>query len=306
MNTNSIISARIDGIGGRLGAAVNGMRLARKLHASYSLLWQQHPAAANITDPGYIFDVSAMRELGGSFITLTDFLTQPKGGGCIYFDASAPRILPESAEASTWVISSAHPSALPNEKGEDIRAGLAEAADSMLRFSPFIQKRIEAHPTVSSLKQMVGVHVRRGDLIGNLNPIHRNRIIPEESYFFVIDAAFSDRDIFLCTEAEDVILAFRKRYGSRLVLPETLGWGRDSMELTRQAVIELALLSRCRVILGSNSSFSRSASFLENRPFLCLSLDSGFDRFGRELQAHGLFESAKIVSSLKGRSDSDQ
>ena len=237
-------------MGGRLGSILNALRLAQRTGAEFSLFWQAHKSAANVADPGFFFDLRAMAGLGARFMDIVGFLGQPQGGGAVYFDSNIPRIKPEALELETWVIGSAHASMLPGERGPEIRAGLASACAQMLRFAPQVLEAIDRYPALEALPDMIGVHVRRGDIVDNPNSVHRNRVIPEGDYFRVIDTAFADKDIFLCTETDEVVAEFRARYGSRVVLPQTEGWDRASPELTRQAVAEMALLARCGAILA--------------------------------------------------------
>lgn len=127
MKVKHIISARVDGMGGRIGSILNAQRLSKITGAEFILFWQAHPSAANVTDPGFFFDLSAMKDLGVRFINTVAFLGHPQGGGAVYFDANTPRIKKEALDLETWVIGSAHSSALPGEQGPEIRDGLAAA-----------------------------------------------------------------------------------------------------------------------------------------------------------------------------------
>jgi len=131
-------------------------------------------------------------------------------------------------------------------------------------------------------RRVVGVHVRRGDLV-------LQHLSPDEWFREQLDSLAADWDVafVLCSDDERVKQVFRQRYGSRLLTYESRGSGNDASvdrqtaPGVQQALRDLLTLSRTEKILGTyNSSFSWLASMWGKVPLelpspRCASLETG-------------------------------
>jgi hypothetical protein len=115
-----------------------------------------------------------------------------------------------------------------------------------------------------------GVHIRRGDAARNLVVAEANAHSSDAAFIARMDRLVHSRpdaSFFLATDCEATERRFRDRYGSRILtnpekrfVPSVLGAPKDNQ---RDAVIDLFLLARSRLILGTHlSTFSQVAAAL--------------------------------------------
>lgn len=129
----------------------------------------------------------------------------------------------------------------------------------IIKFNQEIEMEINSKVHLSS--GAVGVHVRRSD------HVYATRTSTNSAFFHLVDCLPSNQNIFLCTDDEDVEHEFRQRYRSRMLTNPKKSRNRDTERGMIEAAIDLALLSRTKLIYGSaNSTFSRCASFWGNIP----------------------------------------
>lgn len=136
--------------------------------------------------------------------------------------------------------------------------------EELLRIEPaeVIRRRVAAFLTDHDLAGFIGVHVRRGDLerAGGKHP----RFFENDLYFEALAARDprGERDIFLCTESEDVIAEFVDRYGERVVYPPIAPNHRGSAGGIQDALVDILLLSRCPLVISGSSNFSALAAIM--------------------------------------------
>lgn len=109
--------------------------------------------------------------------------------------------------------------------------------------------------------ECIGVHVRRGDSV-RLPWVNQNT---DERFFAVLDRLPSDSKLFLCTDSTEVERTFADRYGlgTRLYYYQKRSWNQGDEQGQQDALIDLLLLSSCRVIIGSRySTFTELAWWL--------------------------------------------
>jgi len=114
-------------------------------------------------------------------------------------------------------------------------------------------KQLTLHPTVAEgVQQMdvskcIGVHVRRRDFVR-----HGMAIRPLEFYYTKLDKI--PDSIFLCSDEVSVEQAFLEHYGARVQMWEKAEHVRSTPAAIRDALTDLVLLSRTKLIIGTPAS----------------------------------------------------
>lgn len=116
-----------------------------------------------------------------------------------------------------------------------------------------------AEQTARPMDEYFGVHVRGGD------NAHTNTV-PLQDYFDELDNR--GRKLFLATDEPDVELAFKDRYGSKVLTFKKRTLARNRRQGIQDAFIDMLLLSKCMRIYGLPwSSFGRIAGWIGSTPF---------------------------------------
>jgi hypothetical protein len=277
----AVVVYRQDGLGNRLLAFGNALRLSRVLGVHCYIAWNEPQRVGNITSYAHLLDMhrlpsnvrlrridQGLRELAPSRIGY----------------AGNAEIVDPAALAGTDVLLCVRPQMqrLEREAASPRLAQDFAAALGCLVPVPRLADRARAFAAAAGIRGAVGVHVRRGDLEGHPLERERIRLIGLDRYFAVLDAVAPDSRLFLCTEDGTVIDAFRARYASRVLIYPTRSWNRDDRAATDDALIEMFLLSATRFIVGGPSAFSRFAAaralvplvVLENRHSVAESIDA--------------------------------
>jgi hypothetical protein len=116
---------------------------------------------------------------------------------------------------------------------------------------PAIRERVEV--VAAGLPgEAVGVHVRRGDFRRPYRPAQN-----DGQFFAAMDAVLRDRPgtrFVLATDSEETERLFVERYRVRIVCHPKRTRARDQEEAIQDALIDLLLLARCPVLIGTYSS----------------------------------------------------
>ena len=134
-----------------------------------------------------------------------------------------------------------------------------------LKLSDEVKKILQSFK--EELDNIVGVHVRRGDLIDHKEKIQRNRIVPNFKYFNYLDKK-NIKKIFLCSDSESVFDDFKKKY--KIIKFESKVLNRDTKIGIQYSLVDIILLSRCKYIIGGRSGFSQIASIVGNKKLIRL------------------------------------
>lgn len=268
----AVVVYRQDGLGSRLMAFGNGLRLARALAVPCYLAWNEWHRVGGISHLGHLLDRQRMTE-NIRVRRLDQGLREIYPSRMFY--AGSEDVLDREAVAGSDVLFCVRPRMQRLSDETDSRRVALDfaAAASCLLPSPALADRARAFAAGRSLRTAVGVHVRRGDLAGHPLEIERVRLIGLDRYFAVLDAVAADAPLFLCTEDQSVIEAFRAKYSSRAFWYPTKSWERGEREATEDALIEIFLLSATRFIVAGPSAFSRFAAARKAIPLLELEND---------------------------------
>lgn len=126
---------------------------------------------------------------------------------------------------------------------------------------------------VESSRQVVGVHVRRTDLVADMMA-HKKIRIDDELMFARLDSLIVETDcrLFLAADSEAARAPYRKRYGGRLFyrpvkMKHLAPDSRARHTSLADAVVDLWLLAACSRIVGTyGSSFSSFAGIVGGIP----------------------------------------
>lgn len=119
---------------------------------------------------------------------------------------------------------------------------------------------VERIDHVAIPENTLGIHVRGGDIKAGLNGVRdRRRYASPNEFFPVIDKALaedSDLRLFLSCEDEEDEPPFLERYGGSIITGPCSVHGRNTVEGIKSGFVNIVLLSKCRKIVGINSSYS--------------------------------------------------
>lgn len=108
---------------------------------------------------------------------------------------------------------------------------------------------------------LVGVHVRRGDIIPKKK---QGKFVSLEAHINHMNSSLqenSQNKFFVCTDSPEIIGELKEVFPNKIVHFEKDDHTRSAAGI-RGALIDLLILSECSVIQGGNSQFSRAASIL--------------------------------------------
>lgn len=260
---------RQDGLGNRLMAFGNGLRLARVLEVPCYLAWNEWHRVGGISRIGDLLDVEEMP----ASVTPCRFdqgLRELRPSRMAY--AGHRDVIDREVVAGSDLLLCARPrmQRLSYEPDSPLLArDFAEAANCLAP-APLLADRAHAFAVRHDLAAAVGVHVRRGDLADHRSEAERIRLIGLDRYFAVLDAVAPAGPFFLCTEDQTVIEAFHDRYPARVLCYPTGSWARGDREATGDALIEMFLLGATRFVVGGPSGFSRFAAARTAIPLVVL------------------------------------
>jgi hypothetical protein len=272
----AVVVSRTDGLGARLIAFGNGIRIARALGVPCHLAWNEADQVGGL-DASRLFALDDLPP-GITFARMPHILREIEAGR-IAFDR-AMRVIPRSILDGTEVLLCGHHWFQRFDDEPDTPALRQDFAAALRSIPPAraIAARIEAFAARHDLGPAVGVHVRRGDIVGHPSEIHRNRVVDLERYYAVLDAVATEARLFLCTEDPAVIEAFSARYPGRVFGFPTSSYDRQDGSAAEDAMTELTLLGETRFIVAGRSAFSRCAAARNARPLILLENKDSFER----------------------------
>ncbi len=261
-----IIAHRNDGMGARIIAMLNAVRVAKDYDLPYYVGWTTHGRTREevrdpsfIFDPAYIeekfFDVEIMSEIYEDLIDLSTVDERHWDEAKFRKAAAKGKSFMSGAAMGVTV--------LPWEDEADVTARLPGFMDEF-QFSAPVREMVTKIIDVFAGKKLTAYHIRRGDIIHDpiaSNKLWPNKFIPREFYeqhlaLTLQDPAaqvlcFSDTPIEVerLKEADpDRVMGFKDLLGDR----EFTTGARD--------FLELYAMSRCKQIFGPPSSaFSQTA-----------------------------------------------
>ncbi|WP_319533129.1 hypothetical protein, partial [uncultured Cohaesibacter sp.] len=143
-----------------------------------------------------------------------------------------------------------------------------DALFQKLKLKPHLQAKLDAMVQTSDFSSCVGLHIRRTDHVA-LAVKRTGGFSDDEQFTKRIDELISkneNQQFYLATDNTETQEKFLSLYGDRMIVSEPIkdssAHRKTSLE---HAIIDLFLLSRCRIILGSVwSSYSSVAANLSN------------------------------------------
>jgi len=260
----TIVSHRNDGMGARLIAALNGIRVARAYDLPWHMSWTTHGRTRiEVRYPAQIFDgdwlaanVSDVEVITGLYEDLIDLST---------FDdtMTSERFRQMARDGRNFLSGSAMGvTVLPWEDADEVAAQLPDCLDG-LHFSAPIRAMIGRIDEVFQGKRLTAYHIRRGDIIHDpiaSNKLWPNKYIPREFYETHLDRTLRDPEarVLVFSDTPEEVARLKARSDRVTTFDDLMG----ESELTFGArdFLELYAMSRCPEVYGPPSSaFSQTA-----------------------------------------------
>ena len=288
-NRKVVLARRSDGLGQRLSAILNGLRLANLLDAEFRLTWPVDGEGAAAREDHSI--VAAEDFFSESFLRRHRYQGDPgEGFG-----------FPKRAEDLDDLRSQLHATPLglaaPNRplrkvvgpNVPDIDGSFAAEFD-LIEFHPDVHAAMTRAREVPLEEGSVGIHLRAGDvLFGPLRTLNRfwDKCIPAPIARALIEQLRDDvRPVFVFGQDADLVRHLCEDTGA--IEAETL---RPGMSGHQQSMFDIVLMSRCERIIGARSGFAGLAANITGKsvePYLRLiSPEDGVDITRADLAKHG-------------------
>lgn len=265
----AVVVYRTDGLGSRLIAFGNGLRLARALEVPCYLSWNDPHEVGGLSDLGELLDLRQMPPTV-KVVRHAEALLELLPRRICYAGIEAVIDREALSGADVLLCNLGHLQRFSDEApSAQLNADLARALRGLVP-APELADRIRSFSASHDVRGAVGVHVRRGDLIGHRDEKERRRMVGLDRYFAVLDAVAASEPLFLCSDDLSVVGAFQERYPDRVLRYPTTSWARNDRESTSDALIEMFLLSATQFIVAGPSGFSRFAAAKRARPLVVL------------------------------------
>lgn len=132
-----------------------------------------------------------------------------------------------------------------------------------IKISPEVENRADS---VCDLSAFLGVHVRGGDIkLGKQHREDKRKYVPPEVFFLYLNKSLKqNQKFFLSCEDKEDEEKFDKKYYNLIKLKKCTH-NRNTKEGMIDGFVNMILLSRCKKIIGSVSSFSALASYVSGK-----------------------------------------
>lgn len=252
-----IIAEPSTGLGNRLRCISSLMRIAKLSGRDFAFSWPVNqqcasPFEALFEEPKTELVREDRIENGsGSDLEMGTFVLKR---GCNVRVISAKHLKHKTihAQAAYFYLLESAPG-----KIESRETAIREAGEILGTFqlNSTVEEKLRKAIDTFGIEQRVGVHVRRGD-------VEDFRCTPISRYFEKIENNYAGAPLFVTSDDEEVLQAFERRYGNQLAIYPSRSRVRTEPVAVQDALIELLLLSRTRVILAGQSSFSEVAAMI--------------------------------------------
>lgn len=257
------------GLSNRLRVLLSGLALAEASGRQFTMLWPITPACAAPCADLFANDwpvqtvaasaVAGLPYISGWFGHLPDLLAVPQADLVVGHP--------------TWLI---RPGEYP---GHDRLMARCQSLFAELTPTSDILDSVDAFRCQYFRSRMIGVHLRRGDLLSQRPDVAHNTDeaiaavagflgqLPEASILLCTDDGAVNPNSGRLTATEDVFERFQQRFGSRVVRTIPRSLDRRTPEAIQDALIDLWLLRATDCLVGTQgSSFSEMALFARDVP----------------------------------------
>lgn len=254
------------GLANRLRVLVSGLVLAETSGRTYRQLWPRTPRCGAafrelLTNPWPVSDVETLDPaLGRHRVDPWSFLD-----AIALLDDPRPDLV---LGVSTWLVPI-------GTRWPALRDRCAELLTAIAPL-PALADRIAVFQAQHFRPVMIGVHLRRGDVL-HLRP---DAVGNTSGALAAVDrflAEAPDAGMLLCTDdgapdrgrslPEGLARLFAARYGARVVTPVPRSLDRHAVEAIQDALVDLQLLRTTQMVIGTaGRSFSRLATFGRDVP----------------------------------------
>ena len=259
-STRRIVAVPKTGLGNRLRCITSLMRIAGKIGAEFSFIWPVNEECAApfedlydkplcLREPSEIPDTGLGLNRGEEIYLFED-------------DCNERAITAVHLRYPILNVEAAHFYLLESKPGEaePRNEAIRESGDILRGFplNAYVAEQVEEWSRAFEIAHRVGVHVRRGDAL-------RWRIIALSRFLERLENKYAGARLFTASDDHEVLRTFERKFGDRVAIYPARSRVRSERVAVQDAMIEMLLLSRTRLILTGPSSFSEVAAMIGDR-----------------------------------------
>ncbi len=289
MSNKKIIAMNLGGISNRIKCLISMWRSGDLYNRELILEWREnHTCGCKFKDlfENEVKEISKeeLKKISGKDLQIFegDFLTI-KDSSKKYIATGTWRFLltPKELEENSF-LKEEHEL---NEKGLDFnffnipKKIKKEILKYLKKLKPLksIQKEIDNFQRKNNLKEMIGVHIRRGDFSDR--PTSPGKVSSNEKFIKRMNELLKENPkikFFLCTDSKEVEEKIQKEFPDKIFKYPKTSFTRTDVRATQEGLIDLLLLSKTKHILGTyRSTFTEMAWwFGECKPKMEIIIDT--------------------------------
>jgi hypothetical protein len=279
-----VIAHRNDRLGTKLQTVVSAGRIAKKIGAKLLIAWDRKKNSLN-TRNIFSDDFCEPYEEGkssGNFIS-SNLIEEWRPNAKFHEKG----VIDPAAVKNSEVLLFDKPAILKfSEESEDEIKNECISYWNGIPLNRTVTDRLDAFIGTCGLGDYIGVHIRRGDIVGNIRKLpvddserlnrfctqFLNRFVYDDAYFSAIDEIREQRKmetgIFLCSDTQSIFKKYIKKYGIGRI-------AHLDSEFTQQypdqaALLDMLLLARTNTIVSGGSYFAQFAANISHANWIDL------------------------------------
>ncbi len=271
-----IIASRSDRLGARLIAIANTMRLAASYGIEYQIRWLEK---WELTDPTDIFTPEFVSE---RFISPQEF-TERRHHAAPFSNFSSDR---QNADAFLAHIAHGEDIILDTvfgihvfqgENAEEVQRLFLEQFDAIPFAKPLLPHMEILRTRLSDpAKETVAYHIRRGDLVNDIQAMNRkwpNKFVPDAFFERHIETRLARQaETILFSDSEVVLAEYKAKFPGLILVADMFAF--DGLTQAQIDFLELYAMSCCQKIVAPlESAFSQTAQTIGGADFVAVEND---------------------------------
>jgi hypothetical protein len=257
-----IVARRTDQLGGRLGAIVNALSIAKLLGTDFGFVWPRGPEPA-VRDPSLLFSRSFLKSFEIPASELRDRTPLPHWELLAMSEADARRSV---SDASDLFVEVHAPFDVLGASWEspDVAAQRFRDCWREIDWCDEVRRIVATCDELAERRRIAAVHIRAGDIVDGAwcQVVAHEKYLPTAFVENAVGRLAQAGDVLVLSDNADYLAWLAERFPAVLLAPDVIP-GYAELTDVHQALAEICLLSRCDPIIGPPSSaFSRLAANL--------------------------------------------